>query len=269
LTPEVRRTHIYPQMARLYDRIIRHQSLEWTARWARTHGKSFKLFGRGWERHPALSEHAAGEVASGYDLRCLCQASAINLQVNGYGSLHQRLLDALSSGGFVLSRYNPADFGRAAFESVQHMIQNAELRNLDQVIELRKSNQQFESGCARVEQLTGIRIAPQSDPARARHCELVKHSNGMRDWLSDEGIFNVLATLSFLPARVAADLPGFERTTFKTESELHALLDAYIQSPSMREQVARPMRHSVIRNDTYDSLVERILKYFSSGALAT
>jgi hypothetical protein len=263
LAPAVRRTRVYPQVARLYDRIFRHQALEWVARWAKSRGKSLKLFGRGWERHPALREFACGEVASGYDLRCLCQATSINLQVNGYSSLHQRLLDAISSGGFVISRFNPADFAKLACERLQRRIRKHSISDLTTLCTPRATDPEVAKDCAEVERLTGMRIAPLTDIARTRHCELVRASNGMNDWLTDEGVLNALATMKFMPARVAADLPGFEQTTFSSQAELHTLLDRFVETPSLRREISASMRESVRQHDTYDSLVERILQHFA------
>src|SRR4029434_1442024 len=85
LTPEVRYSRVYPQLARIYDRLFRHEALEWAAEWALARKRTFKIFGRGWENHPTLKQFACGEVESGYALRCLYQASSISLQINGYG----------------------------------------------------------------------------------------------------------------------------------------------------------------------------------------
>ncbi|MCH9023160.1 MAG: hypothetical protein IID32_10415 [Planctomycetes bacterium] len=94
---------------RLGDRIFRHEALEWVAAWARRSGRRLRIYGNGWDKHPTLSEFAAGPAANGRELLCVYRASKINLQLMPAGFAHQRALDGLASGGFFLSRQTPSD----------------------------------------------------------------------------------------------------------------------------------------------------------------
>src|SRR5688572_26057035 len=47
----------------------------WTATWARSRGRTFRIHGKGWDNHATLGEFAAGEVENGGPLRALYQAS--------------------------------------------------------------------------------------------------------------------------------------------------------------------------------------------------
>jgi hypothetical protein len=89
--------------------MFRHEALEWVADWARRNGRSFRLYGKGWDRHPTLSEFASGPAGNGRELLCVYRASRINLQLMPAGFVHQRSLDGLAGGGFFLGRYVPDD----------------------------------------------------------------------------------------------------------------------------------------------------------------
>ncbi len=94
---------------RICDRAFRHQALEWAAAWARARGARLRIYGNGWEQHPTLREFAVGPAANGRELLCVYRASAINLQLVPAGFLHQRALDGLLAGGFMLTRATAAD----------------------------------------------------------------------------------------------------------------------------------------------------------------
>jgi hypothetical protein len=94
---------------RLGDRIFRHEALEWVVQWARRNGRTFRIYGNGWDKHPTLAKFAAHPAAQGRELLCIYRASKINLQLMPAGFIHQRALDGLASGGFFLSRTTPSD----------------------------------------------------------------------------------------------------------------------------------------------------------------
>lgn len=94
---------------RLGDRIFRHEALEWVAAWARRTGRSFRIYGNGWDQHPTLAEFAAGPADNDRELHAICKASSINLQLMPAGFIHQRALDGLAAGGFFLTRSTPHD----------------------------------------------------------------------------------------------------------------------------------------------------------------
>jgi hypothetical protein len=73
--------------------------------------------------------------------------------------------------------------------------------------------------------------------------------------------------MRLMPARVAADLPGFAQTTFRSELEMHALLDRLVNDPPARSEIVAPMRQSVLAHDTFDALAKRIVAAFATGAV--
>jgi len=94
---------------RICDRLYRHEALQWVADWATARGRSFRIYGNGWEKHPTLSAFAAGPIQNGRELMSLYRASRINLQLMPAGFIHSRALDGLLAGGFFLTRRTAGD----------------------------------------------------------------------------------------------------------------------------------------------------------------
>ena len=92
---------------RLYDWGRRHQTLGWVADWARRTGRVLRIYGRGWQSHPALAEFAAGEAQHGEHLRQVYRSSRLALQLMPAGFLHQRSFEAIASGALPLTRWCP------------------------------------------------------------------------------------------------------------------------------------------------------------------
>jgi hypothetical protein len=268
LAPQVRWAHVYPQIARIHDRLFRHQTLEWAANWARSRARSLRIYGRGWARHPSLSGFSCGEVASGRELRAVYQASSVSLQANAYASLHQRLLDGLACGACVISRYNPADFVRQPFAVIAHAIRSRGLASLQEVMRQRKDDIPFAKVCEEAERLSSAVIAGMDNPRRREQVHLLREGHNISELLTDNGLFQALRDLRFMPARVAADLPGFDNTVFRDEAQMHALLDHMTSDPAARSRCVEPMRTAVLAHDTYDVLVDRILRTFAEGLAA-
>ncbi|UCD75408.1 MAG: hypothetical protein JSV91_00520 [Phycisphaerales bacterium] len=264
LSPAQRGVGLCPHVLRLYDRLLRHETLEWAADWAKATGRRMRIFGRGWENHPRLREFAAGEIANGYELRCAYQASAINLQVNGYGSLHQRLLDCVASGGLVLSRYNPTDFLREPWSDLRRCVEGGGITSLDGLLSEAGRSQEVRGV---VEKLAALGV-PGLDPvrvARERDIELMRQVGVYPDeMLSAESYFKALAGMHGVPERAAGDISGFSQLTFHDRAELHQLMERYVDEPEARTTVMTRLRESVVTHDTYDVLAGRIL-----DALAT
>lgn len=95
---------------RLFDWGRRQETLEWVAAWARRSGRAFRIYGRGWENHPALSEFAAGPIEHGEPLRRAYRASKISLQLIPSGFRHHRSYEMLASGTLPLTRFCRVDF---------------------------------------------------------------------------------------------------------------------------------------------------------------
>jgi hypothetical protein len=95
---------------RMYDLAFREQTLEWAARWARSHNRRLRVFGNGWEQLPRIAPFAVGPVEHGEALRSVYRTIPLVLQINPSGFLNQRSYEALLSGALVLVRYTPNNF---------------------------------------------------------------------------------------------------------------------------------------------------------------
>lgn len=95
---------------RYFDLHHRLETLRWAALWAKKSGRSLRLYGRGWEKHPDFAAHAAGEVAHGEEARRAYRGATLSVQTVPSGLIHQRTFEALASGSFVLGRYAPVNF---------------------------------------------------------------------------------------------------------------------------------------------------------------
>lgn len=93
----------------LADRAVRHQMLRWAAEIAGARGLRLHLYGRGWERVPALAQFARGEVSHGDDLRACYQLAACHLHASISTNLHQRVLECALAGGVPLVRLKRDD----------------------------------------------------------------------------------------------------------------------------------------------------------------
>lgn len=262
LSPSQRGSTLIHHALRLYDRMLRHETLRWAAEWARGRGRSFRIYGRGWEAHRDLSEYAAGEVSNGFDLRCVYQATAVNLQVNAYGSLHQRLLDCLAAGGFIISRCNPTDLLRDPWMRLREILV---ARGIGSFAELDRAAQSDATLRLTVKELTHLGV-PCLDPSRrvaGETPELVAVTGALpEDPGGEHGFFRTIVDPGSVPGRVAGDIPGFTNLTFGCREAMHGMLDRFVDGAGSRQAAAAPMRDAVVAYDTYDGLVERILNRF-------
>ncbi len=114
---------------RLFDWGRRQQTLEWAADWALRTGRSFRLYGRGWEDHPRLAKFAAGVLEHGEPLRCAYRAARLAFQLIPEGFRHQRSSEILAAGSLPLARYCEVDFKRLPIE--EFVAQRAEGKHPD------------------------------------------------------------------------------------------------------------------------------------------
>jgi hypothetical protein len=114
---------------RLYDIGFRRQTLTWAARWATATGRTFRVYGRGWERDPLLAPFAHGPVLHGEPLRRAYRAARLVLQPLPAGFLHQRSFEGLASGSLVVSRYAPPTFGGLTIGAFRNLAPGERPRN--------------------------------------------------------------------------------------------------------------------------------------------
>lgn len=246
----------------VYDRLFRHQALEWAASWARLRGRRFAIFGRGWEAHPTLASFAAGEIANGRALGELCRDAGVVLHANGNASLHQRLLDGLASGGCVLTRRNPADEVPGFHRRLVALGRSRGFDSLAALIESPEAQDSIEG----LERTLGCAVRPAGDPLREADLAVLRRVPlWPEETLTDEGFLaHLLSERGLFTPHGAADLDGFAHSTYGSEAELHALLDRVVASEKERTRLRLPMRASVRERFTMESLASTILERMSA-----
>ena len=218
---------------RIGDRIFRHQALDWVAAWARRNGRSFRIYGNGWDKHPTLSEFAAGPARNGRELLCIYRASRINLQLMPAGFVHQRSLDGLAAGGFFLSRRAPSD------------LQGRTLRRL----------------VARIGALgiDGVRALVEHPDPELRTLVETFLGDGLEFVnLDDEQLFIRIMALAETvhPDEV---FPDFEEVLFDAERDFCAKADRFLADDTARRTVSEAMRRVVVDHFSYRPTIERFL----------
>ncbi len=101
---ELMRNELLANLTLIADRVFRHETLGWAARWCESRGKRMRLWGNGWENHATLGKYAAGAALPGDQAQAVFRASTLNLQIIETGVLHSRVLDGWAAGGFFLIR---------------------------------------------------------------------------------------------------------------------------------------------------------------------
>lgn len=82
-------------------------------------GLPLACYGRGWDEIERFAPLARGCVRPGQELRSLYQKHKVVLHVNTHCNVHPRVLEAMSSGGFVLAR-SDGDYDYAAGGLADH-----------------------------------------------------------------------------------------------------------------------------------------------------
>lgn len=232
--PELRQRLINWYLWRLGDRIFRHEALEWAAEWARQNGRTLRIYGNGWDKHPTLSAFATGPAQNGRELLCIYRASKINLQLMPAGFVHQRALDGLAAGGFFLGRQTPDD------------LRGKTLRRL----------------ALRITELgvdSNVSLANHTDPTLY---DLLRAYRG--EWLeridADEGdlLNNILMAAELVhPEEV---FPRFDEILFNSAEQFARHADRFLADEAYRSGIADEMRQVVIEHFSYRSTMEQFLR---------
>ncbi|MCH7702193.1 MAG: glycosyltransferase family 1 protein [Planctomycetes bacterium] len=220
---------------RLGDRIYRHQALEWVADWVQRTGRRFHLYGRGWDTHPRFAAYARGVAQNGRELRCVYQATAINLQIMPSGFIHQRSMDGLAAGGFFLTRSTPADHNTVPIRRVLGRLEAVGAAGLDDP--RAAADTELQLALREYERQTGHKW----DPA-------------------DEHYLTTLRIAAEQPA-AGEVFPEFGTVLFNNGDEFADRAEHFLSQPSLRRSVADRMRRIVLERFTYQRTMERFLHF--------
>ena len=219
---------------RLGDRLFRHQALEWVAQWTRRSGRSFRIYGNGWDKHPTLAEFAAGPAANGRELLCVYRASRINLQLMPAGFIHQRALDGLAAGGFFLTRSTPNDLKERVLRRLNACIQEMNIASTRQLME--SDDDTLRSLCREYFGDGLLSVDPDKDD-----------------------VLGGLETATELPTPDEV-FPHFREIVFDSASTFAAAADRFLEDESRRRFLTAEMRDVVIKRFSYQAAMDQFLR---------
>jgi len=221
---------------RLGDRMFRHQALEWVAHWARETNRSFRIYGNGWEKHPALSEFAFGAAQNGRELLCVYRASKVNLQLMPAGFIHQRALDGLAAGGFFLTRLVPQDLRGKTLRQLTARIQELAIATSQDL--LSSTDERLRT---LLRSYFGHRpLAPSL-------------ANSPLDLLR---LIQINAELS-CPDEV---FPHFADIVFDSSSDFGHKADAFLADEKRRRLISQTMRQAALQHFSYRAVMDHFLR---------
>lgn len=225
------------------DRAIRHATLEWVADWADATGRTLHLWGRGWENHPRFARYARGVAEHGRQLGRIARHAAINLHSGTTQALHQRVLEVVAAGGFLMVRRHPLDFPPPEHESYMRYLAEHNI-NQPARIPIGDLPSGWVEGRRRRDEMIG-RTTPDSIEVTPEF--LVEHDPRYEE------------PLRFRFPAVA--FPNFESMTFDGPETFARRAEHFLAHPEEREVMVRGMQASVREMFTYDALASRILAF--------
>lgn len=237
LDPALRDRLLWWYLWRLGDRLFRHEALEWVASWARKTGRTLRIYGNGWDKHPTLAEFAAGPAANGRELACIHRASRINLQLMPAGFIHQRALDGLACGGFFLTRLVPHDLRSRTLRDLVRTLQDRHLRTADALLASTDPH------------LDGLMTAYYGEHWR-------------RMFPREDAFVDNLFHAVELPGPDEV-YPDFAEITFDSPEAWSTRADAFLADPARRASIAETMRRVTLERFSYRRTMERFLHAMS------
>ncbi|MFO0972697.1 MAG: hypothetical protein U1A27_04550 [Phycisphaerae bacterium] len=222
---------LYMSCASVADRAFRHCTLDWAARYCEATGRSLRLYGNGWERHPRFARHAGGRAEFGRSLRAVYQASRINLQLIETGFFHSRSLDGLLAGGFFLARRTHYD---TMTGPVHRLAAAAERLGIVELPALLSSDDH------------DVRAALQA-------------LSGCVDW-SLPDVIQWVQTSPFRPDPYAL-LPGFAEIEFRDYPGFAERAERFLADDAARQSLAARMRTVIAAEFSYDARWRQIIEF--------
>jgi hypothetical protein len=223
----------------LVDRVFRHETLGWAARWCESRGKRLRLWGNGWDSHPTLAKWAAGAALPGEQAQAVYRASRMNLQIIETGVLHSRLLDGWAAGGFFLIRQAHRSQDEAQIQNQYRIGQLVESETIETIGELEQR------GSAELQNLWNTHATYYAEFGRARVFP------GFRMWRS------------LVPAHVL--IPELKRVMFNDAGGFEKLADEYASSEVSRIRVAAGIREVLLRHLSYDARWRDFIRHMTAN----
>jgi len=214
--------------------LFRHQTLHWLVELE----IEPRLYGRGWENHPAFKQFARGVAQNQGELSLIYQASKINLHLSPMGCIHQRVMEGLASGGFFLLRRSDCDvIGR----------HYARLFDLCRSMGITTDQQLRDSTDSTVQETLGQVIQiHQSDPFAEKYT-FMQLMQGMHD-------------SEYICSAGCVWGSDFDQTSFASKAELSQRITHFLGQPEERTRLTRSMLQPVLERFTYDRTSSRVME---------
>jgi hypothetical protein len=238
----------------LADRAIRHEMLDWAQTICARRGWRLRVFGRGWERHPALAPAAGGELAHGEALRACYQSAAVHLHASVNTLVHQRVMECALSGGLPV--------GRLTSDIVQDCL-----------------------GWAKREAVVGHRpVEKRADGTlayRVQDCKALREAAPLRRWLGlaspqVQTVTPAQAASFARPDHPAAGgmhaqwlLGDLREMAFRNQAELERLIERAVTDRAWRGARAAEIASRVRERCSTEALARRILALVEAGLAGT
>lgn len=135
-------------------------------------GLPLKIYGKGWENHPILARHAAGELKGLEQIRDVYQKAQVVLSLQHETGLIHRTVEGLACGAHVVCNELVSDNERASAH-----IAVATFKRPDEIVPLLAGNEQFPGL---------LKIAP--PPIEATNIQNLEYKNladGMLQWINE------------------------------------------------------------------------------------
>ncbi len=232
-------TKVNLALLRVGDRAFRHVALQWVADWADRTGRTLHIRGNGWDEHPRLARYAHSATANGEDLRKVYQASKINLQLMGYGFLHQRALDGLMASAFFMTRRSNADDSGPALRELLGLLDAHNVTDAPSLARVRDRavRQEIES---RILKING-------DP-RILNPEAI---DGWRSTVAGDFADEIV--------------PHFGDIAFSSREDFEDKVERFLAQPDTRRQYAAAMRTALVDRYSYETRMTQMIDLLRSG----
>ena len=231
-------SYLYP----LAELMFRQSTLEWVADFCDRTARVLHLYGNGWDAHPRFGRYARGFARNGPELRAICQASTINLQIIGTGAIHQRLLDGLAAGGFFLIRYTPADM---IHEPAKRYL--AALRKYNPVVGVEYDANDIPELIEAIEELCRLR-------GQDRRFDRIRLPPG------GGAKYEEMEAMDYRRA-AGAVFSEYGDVSFASADQFAQLAERFLSDSERRSRIAESMRGAVVNHYSYGALVDDLLAF--------
>lgn len=218
---------------RLINIVFRHQVLEWAA----DLGLDLRIYGRGWENHPRLRRYARGPAGHGEELRCIYQASRLNIQAMASCATHQRLIEGVFSGGFFVIR-------ATAFDQSGDLSQT--IRERSAALGLRSDEELWTANDPRL----GAAVQELNE-------RLYAPAKLYPGFLQDLQI----ATERGYPMEAGRLLPDYDRVQFGGREQFERVVHEFLAAPEERARIVERQRRVLQQYFGYDAAVQRLIDF--------